>query len=486
MADITHVRKKAKVGLMVCGHKEYWPQFSGMYEVTLKSAAAFAKYIEVTGVELVTFTNSRGDQMVASPEDSFAAGTYFKSKDIDLLFVYLTSYVASGRFVQGVLQCCCPVVVTSSQLPMDVTSVTTRYTTQSGSACPLSEAYSALERCGKKPVDLLFGYIEEDKYYQRQVEEWCRVANALRAYKGAIFGHLGHSYEGMLDMNFDPTTFTRTFGIHIRMLEMCELAEHVENSTQAEVKAVDDRIRETFELLDPSYDKITQPIKPEDIEWAARCTAGLFKLFNNNNLDGMAYYYEGRNNLYERVASNLIIGNSLLTSEGRSLAGESDMKTAVAMYTTSALGCGGSFAEMNQTHYKENIQMVGHDGPHDIRISAGKPTIRNLGLYHGKRGHGVSVEFSLRHGPITMVGLGSDVNSHFSFIVSEGESQEGPVAQSGNTQTRGYFGEELISRYDERWLKSGVCHHMSLCIGHNASLIEKLCRCIDVTYVRVQ
>jgi hypothetical protein len=44
----------------------------------------------------------------------------------------------------------------------------------------------------------------------QQVNEWCRVADALRTYRGAIFGQLGHIYEGMLDMNFDPTTFTRS------------------------------------------------------------------------------------------------------------------------------------------------------------------------------------------------------------------------------------------------------------------------------------
>ena len=485
--NITDVLKKSKVGVMVCGHREYWTQFPGMYETVLENAKTVERYIEKSGVELITYTNSDGDQMVDSRERSIEAGLYFNAQDVDILFVYLTAYVASGRYMQGLMRTNCPIVVIATQVDLSKKEeVSIRDTSVGGSPCALPESYNALERCGKKPVGLLYGDIESNTRMQNEVAEWCRVANALRAYKGANFGHLGHSYNGMLDMNFDPTTFMRTFGINIHMLEMCEFVEYVQNSTDEEVAAMEKRIRDTFDILDASSDETTVEVQPEDVTWAARCSAGLFKLMEKNNLDGMAYYYEGRNDsLYERIASNMIIGNSLLTSEGRSLAGESDMKTCVAMYTTSALGCGGSFAELCFTDYPYDVQMVGHDGPHDIRISEGKPHIRGLRMYHGKRGHGISVEFDLKHGPITMFGLSSDVNGKFSFVVSEGEAVEGDLPQYGNTESRGYFGPD-VSSFVERWSMAGNNHHMSLSIGHNASLLEKLAKCLGVDFVRVQ
>ena len=199
----------------------------------------------------------------------------------------------------------------------------------------------------------------------------------------------------------------------------------------------------------------------------------------------MAYYYEGLDNEYERIASNLIVGNSLLVSGGCALAGESDMKTCLAMYTTSSIGAGGSFAELCYTDFENDVILVGHDGPHDIRISNGKPTIRGLGLYHGKKGHGISVEFSLKHGPMTMLGLGSDENGRFSFIVAEGESREGVVPKLGNTLTRGYFGPN-ISRFIEEWSNAGNNHHYSLSIGHNASVLEKLAKALGIGYTRIR
>jgi L-arabinose isomerase len=269
------------------------------------------------------------------------------------------------------------------------------------------------------------------------------------------------------------------------MLEMCELAEYVNDATANDVQAKIDHMKHVFEFLEPSYDPTTTPINDEDVEWAARCSVGLDKLVGVNNLSGMAYYYEGRGNEYERIASNLIVGNSLLVSSGCSLAGESDMKTCLAMYTTSSIGSGGSFAELCATSFDEDVILVGHDGPHAIRLSERKPTIRGLGLYHGKRGRGVSVEFSLRRGPITMLGLGSDESGRFSFIAAEGESQAGIVPKQGNTLTRGYFGPD-ISRFVEDWSAAGNNHHYSLSLGHNASVLEKLAKTLGIGFSRIR
>ena len=481
--------RKGKVGVMVVGHREYWPQFPDLRRRLLENAEGFESLLSRQGIEVVTFTADDGTQMCDTPEMSYKAGLYFKTQDVDLVFLYLTCYVASGRYMQGVLTCAAPVVVIGYQRARDFATATMFDEAAGGGACPVPEACNALTRCGKPPVGVVFGeYFGDGRFaprFEKDVSDWCRVAQALRSYKGTIFGHMGHSYEGMLDMNFDPTTFTRTFGIHIRMVEMCELVEYVREASEDEVKAKIDAMHDIFTFLDASYDPTTVPIKEEDVEWAARCSVGLDKLIEVNNLSGMAYYYEGRDNDYERVASNLIVGNSLLVSKGCSLAGESDMKTCLAMYTTSALGAGGSFAELCGTSFEDNVILVGHDGPHDIRISDAKPTIRGLGLYHGKRGHGISVEFSLKAGPMTMLGLGSDENGQFSFIVAEGESQKGVVPKQGNTLTRGYFGDD-ISRFVEDWSMAGNNHHYSLSIGHNASAIEKLAKVLGIGYVRVR
>ncbi len=473
---------RATVGIMYAGHKEYWTQFDGTREAHVEGAKRFREVVEQSRVDVVM------PDLVDTVELSFEAGRRFEESGIDLLFVYLHSYVASGRWVPGIKHLNVPVVIVTFQEALDFDHLDEYMTgtgIRKGSACQLPEAYSALLRAGKEAADVIFGDVSGDPRVQEQIAEWCRVANVLRGYRDCVIGYLGHSYDGMLDMNFDPTAITRRFGIYVKMLEMCELVEYVESATGAEVKAKIAEMREVFEFLDDSPDPVTKPARPEDIEWAARCAVGLDRLVEENNLAGLTYYYAGLNNVYERVGSNLIVGNTLLTRRGLSLAGEADMKTCIAMKTTSALGAGGSFAEFNMADFEKDQVMVGHDGPHDLRITDARPVIRGLGLYHGKRGHGLSVEFSIRKGDMTMVSLGSDANGTFKFVVAEGQSVPGPLPQIGNSITRGYFGRDIAS-FLRDWAMRGVPHHMSLCVGHVGSVMKKLGRALQKDVERVR
>ncbi|MHB1357749.1 MAG: L-arabinose isomerase family protein [Anaerolineae bacterium] len=478
---ITSLNASARIGIMLCGHKEYWPQFPGLKEALIQNGDYFKGLVEKNPVTVTDCV------FVDTVEDSYTAGIKFKAQDIDLIFVYLTTYVASGRYVQGVLAADCPVVLVGLQRQADLTDgFTVSAMTGGGSPCQMPEAWNAFQRCGKPAVDIIFGELYSDQRVQKKINEWCRAANALRALKGSIFGSLGHTYEGMLDMNFDPTSITRQFGVHVRFVEMCELVKYVEACTEDELYAKLREINSIFEYQDKSFDPTTKTILDEDVTWAARCAVGLDKLIENNNLSGLAYYYMGENNsIYERVASNLMIGNSLLTSKGISLAGEADMKTCLAMYITKALGCGGSFAELCTVDFASDVLIVGHDGPHDLAISDKKPMIRGLQVMHGKKGYGVSVEFSIKTGPMTMVGIGSDADNHYHFIVAEGESQAGWVPPIGNTLTRGYFGNG-IGEFVEEWSKAMPCHHASLSIGHNGSAIDKVGQLLGMPVVHVR
>ena len=480
-ASVLATAGKAKVGVMVCGHKEYWPQFPGLKEELLLNSSVFTGYVQDSGVAQVI------SRFVDTVEDAYAFGVELKSRDVDLLLIFLTTYVASGRYIQGALRADCPVVLVGLQRPIDLSQEFTLQTmTGAGSPCQMPEACNAFIRCGRPAVDIIFGELYNDERVKRRIREWCSAANAKSAFKGSIFGYLGHSYEGMLDMNFDPTTVTCAFGAHVRMLEMCELVSNIENVSKPELDQKLRQIRETFDILEQSPDPTTKPVEEEDLVWAAKVSAGMDKLVFGNRLSGLAYYYMGENNsVYERAASNLTVGNSLLMADGVSMAGEGDMKTCLAMHLTSALGCGGSFAELCSVDFDADIVIVGHDGLHDIRIGNRRPQIRGLNLLHGKKGYGVSVEFSIRHGEMTMVGVGSDDTGTFRIVVAEGESQAGWVPPIGNTLTRAYLGPN-VSGFIEDWCKAGTCHHMSLCVGHCGDMVDKFGKLAGIEVVRVR
>jgi len=263
------------------------------------------------------------------------------------------------------------------------------------------------------------------------------------------------------------------------------LQERVDAVSGSEVKHKLDEIHAIFEFREPGSDPIAGPAKPEDLEWAARVACGLEKLISDFELTGLAYYYRGLNdNPYERLGASLTVGSSILTGRGVPIAGELDIKNCVAMLIVDRLEAGGSFAEIHPCDFEHDIVLVGHDGPHHIAVSEGRPVLRGLSLYHGKRGHGVSVEFQLRNGPITCVGLTQTYGGKFKFVVAEGESLPGPIPATGNTDTRCRFAPD-VSTFIENWSMEGPTHHFALGVGHIANLIEDFCRCWGIECVNV-
>jgi L-arabinose isomerase len=254
----------------------------------------------------------------------------------------------------------------------------------------MPEVAGVYERLGRKVPPCIVAASNHAERVKQEINEWIAAACAVAGFKYETFGYLGHTYEGMYDMHTDPTAFTAAFGSHVKMLEMCELAGLSEKVTEEEIKEQIKEIVNTFEICDPSIDPLTDFVKEEDLSYSARQSVALKKLVGNHKLTALAYYYKSEpNNPYEQLAANLIIGNTLLTSEGIPLAGEADLKTAAAMLIMKNIGGGGSFAEIHPFDTADNVVLIGHDGPHNIAIAEGKPRLRKLKKYHGKSGSGI-------------------------------------------------------------------------------------------------
>ena len=233
-----------------------------------------------------------------------------------------------------------------------------------------------------------------------------------------------------------------------------------------------DRITENFDIREPSADPLTDFVHREDLEWSARLAVALEQLVERNGLTALAYYYKGeKGNLYERIASNLIIGNTLLTSRGIPLAGEADLKTAAAMLIMNKVGGGGSFAELHPFDVVDDIVLIGHDGPHNINISQNKPVLRKLKKFHGKSGAGVSVEFNLKNGPISLLSCSVSRDGELKLIEAVGESMPGVIPQTGNTNTKCHFAVPA-TRFVEKWCEAGPTHHLALGVGDRTKEIE--------------
>ena len=344
------------------------------------------------------------------------------------------------------------------------------------SACCVPEISNAFERAAI-PFNVVSGTLHDDEDAWEEIEEWRHAATAVGTLRGSRFGFLGHTYPGMLDMYSDFTMHQAQLGLHVEVLEMDELHDRVENVAEEAIATKLEETRETFEV-DESVDE-------EDLEWSARVSVGLHRLAEDFDLDALAYYYRGTNgSAYERLGAGLILGNSLLTARGVPASGEGDLKNAVAMKVMDTLGAGGSFTEFYAMDFDEGFILMGHDGPGHIAISDSAPILRGLGVYHGKAGYGVSVEFGVKTGPVTIFAVTQTREGKLKMLAAEGEVLPGPTLRIGNTNSRLRFALPPAA-FMNAWCEQGPTHHCALGVGHHAGTLRKVARLLDLEFVEV-
>ena len=467
---------KPIIAVVPLGHYIYFEQFDGLYEELSRKAADFVSHFEDSVDVIIT-------DYVDTVDKSFDVVRMLKARDVDGIFMLLTTYLPSSLTAPFANYLDVPQVLVGIQplAHLDYGNCTTFMQLANDDICAMPEIAGSYLRLGRKMPPCIVAASCEAEKIKREVRTWQRAIAAKAAFKYAQFGYLGHTYEGMYDMHTDPTAFSGAFKSHVRMLEMCELSKWADEVTEDMVAAKIQVIRDTFDIQDPSVDPLTDYVQDGDLEWSARMACALDLMVQKNRLTALAYYYKGeRNNLYERMSAALIIGNTLLTTSGIPLAGEADLKTAAAMLIMNRIGGGGSFAELHPFDAEGNCVLVGHDGPHNIAISEGKPILRKLRKYHGKSGSGIGVEFSLKSGPITMLSINFQPNGRFKLVAATGLSVAGAIPQTGNTNTRVTFPGKAVSDFLVRWSEAGPTHHFALGVGNLLPEIRAFARIMDM------
>ena len=341
--------------------------------------------------------------------------------------------------------------------------------------CPVPEVGNVFRRAGI-PFRSVTGYLRQDAAWRR-IERWIQAAHVRAALRHARHGLMGHLYPGMLDVSTDLTLLPVTFGSHVEVLEFDDLRVRVEKVTDQEARERVDSARELFTVDDSVVD--------EDFEWGARVSVGLDRLVEDFDLDTLAYYHRGLDGeQHERLGAGMILGASLLTGRGIPATGEYELRTTVAQLVTQVVGAGGSFCEIQALNFEDDVVEMGHDGPAHLAVSSRDPLLRGLGVYHGKRGWGVSVEFDVRHGPVTLLGLAQDADGALAFVASEGTVVPGPLLEIGNTTSRVQFGRDPGEWVDD-WSGTGVGHHWSLSIGHRAADYRAAASLLGIEYREV-
>ena len=468
-----------RVGLCGIGLDTYWPQFAGLKERLEGYVAQAGARLTRPGVEVVNLG------LVDSPEHSQEAGHQCRREDIDVLFLYVTTYALSNTVLPLVQRAGVPVVVLNLQPEAaidyrffnqleDRTAMTGNWLAYC-SACPVPEIANVMARA-RIPFHQVTGVLNDAATWQ-EIEEWLGAAQVRATLASARLGLMGHYYSGMLDIMTDVTLVSIVFGTHIEIVEVDELSAL---RTEVTEKTLERRLKDFSTSFDVQSD-----CSPEELRRAARTSVALDSFVERYKLNALAYYYKGSGNAAnEDTMSSIILGSSLLTARHIPVAGEYEVKNVLAMKIMDILGAGGSFTEYYAMDFNDDLVLMGHDGPGHIAISEGKSKVRPLEVYHGKVGRGLSVEMSVKHGPTTLLSVVEDSESRFKMLVAEGECVVGEILEIGNTNSRYRF--PLGARgFVTAWNAQGPAHHCAIGVGHVASKLKKTAELMGIGFHQV-
>ncbi len=469
-----------KVGLFGIGLDSYWPQFPGLRDRVAGFVERVGQKLQESGALVVNLG------LIDTPEKSVAAGHELRRADVDLIFLYVTTYALSSTVLPAVRRAKVPVIVLNlSPAPAidydqfnrigDRTSMTGEWLAYC-QACPLPEIANVFNRC-RIPFFQVSGMLENDPIAWNEIGEWIDALRVAHIMEHNRLGVMGNYYGGMLDIYSDLTQQCAYFGGHVEILEVEELAALRRQVLEEDING---RVSEFKSAFDVQPD-----CSAEELERAARTSVALDQLVEVHRLGSLAYYHKGvgcpEN---EDAISSIILGTSLLTARGIPVAGEYEIKNAQAMKILDSLGAGGSFTEHYAVDYNDDVVLMGHDGPGHIGIAEGKIKVRPLQVYHGKVGHGLSVEMSVKHGPVTLLSVVQTADGKLKLLVAEGESVPGPILEIGNTNSRYRFSIGARNFLND-WSAHGPAHHCAVGLGRVSGKLKKLGALLGMECVRV-
>lgn len=471
---------KLKIGLFGIGLDAYWPQFEGLKE-------RLQAYLEESEKKLSGFkAHIVNAGLIDNPDKAFDAGHLFRKEDVDLIFLHVTTYALSSTVLPVVQRAKVPVIILNlspeGAIDYEKFNELNDRTAMTGewlaycNACPVPEIANVFNR-SKIKFHQITGTLHNDPACWKEVQEWIEAAHVAHIMFHNRMGCMGHYYSGMLDIYSDLTQHCAHFGGLMEILEVDELSA-LRRTVSDDV--INDRVQLFYDEFDVQPD-----CSQKDLENAARTSVALDMLVDKYKLGSIAYYYKGTGiPENEDTINSIILGNSLLTARGIPVAGEYEIKNAQAMKIMDSFGAGGSFTEYYAMDFNDDVVLMGHDGPGHMEIAEGKTKVKPLKVYHGKVGKGLSVEMSVKHGPVTLLSVVQSADGHLFLLVAEGESVPGPILEIGNTNSRYRF--SLGARnFVNKWNSHGPAHHCAVGVGHIASKIQKLGHLLDMEVIKI-
>lgn len=463
------VETKARVGVFAIALGAYLPQFPSLAPEFEGQYNDFKKTLPDT-VELIN------GGIVTTKEQAMEAGDKFRAADVDLVILQLLTYATSYNMLPAVRDLDVPVVLVNLQKKKAPDYANTDTATWLGElyACgAVGEMVADLERAGKRHA-VITGVVEGgDPHAQAEIAEWCKAAQVRRRFRDTNLAQIGRPYPGMMDLYIDETNLYHRMYLYTKQFDwekMWAIAGDITGDAAIRAKAQD--ILDTFDIEGGGT--------IEKVWDMARYVVAFERWVKEERIALIASHYDGFAQGQAGVLDSMLIpAFSMLIKQGVACAVEGDIKVAMAMSILKTISGTGQLSEMYSIDFNEDLCIIGHSGSGDADISAKKPTMKVVDVFHGKAGGGYLTQFYPHLGPVTYLAITQDRDGHFKFVAAEGVNEAGPVFSFGDTNMRTRFACGARA-FCDKWSQAGPTHHMAAASGRHIETILKVAKIFNV------
>lgn len=407
------------------------------------------KALEKIGVKLITPV----DRAINKVDDALTACRNCIEEDIDLALIFFCSW--SNEEVPNAIASelkTYPILLWSIPTPEELIS-----------PCGLVSAASNLKRMGVK-----FGYILgsiDDPETLKEIYRHALVCAAVKKLRRARIGVIGYNCPGMIDVTFSEIEVKR-LGPQVIHLSLADLLDRYESvNREVAVKDVEELERKVGGVERSKKDLIN----------AVRMYYALKELSNLHELDAITVRCWPE--LREQRGLIPCYGLSRLSDEGVLGVCECDVLGAAAQLITYWLTGVPSFnGDLRAIYPEENAIGLWHCGAASTKLSTGFSSIHVRS--HAQVGVGVTMEFPLKPGRVTITRITRPLNGRFKILIAGGEVLPLPPQERGNPAKIKL--DVPIDHFLDALVKGGVEHHLIMTYGDLRRELELISMILDL------
>ena len=461
---------RPRIGLLPTGHKMYWGQFPGLKDKGLNMLAGLQSRLAEIGEVIAP-------ALVDTAEKAAAAGEFFRKQKVDLLLIFPVGYTPTMCVVPAVKDLSVPLRILNAHedSSYDYRKADTALYLHHEGVCCVPEYAGALVALGRK-FKVRTGHFGQQRLWD-DLRADCAGAAAARVFKTLNFGVIGTTYTNMVDMPTYEQRILRATGKLLKRPEVEEIEESFKRVTPTQLA---DMYRQFREMYD-----VDETVTDEHMKFSAQVAVAFDEVIRRHEIHAFGFYWWGEKEHITDLRSQAALAVSRLAALGRPGVTEGDVKTAMAMKIMDLLGAGGMFLEFFSMDFDENFIMMGHDGPSNVNVAEGKPRLQHLAVHHGKTGHGLGIDFTMREGPVTLLNLTQfDAGETFKMIYTVAEVIPGDVLNIGNPNCRVRVARP-IQEFMDAWCQQGPSHHMALGLGDQSARLETFAEAMQFKSARI-